>query len=183
RATSTSTASSTPSRPIRHSSKTRRAYCSIDSGWVLATTSTCSWLPLLRCRSSACRPSAARSLAARVPVVSTTGESSGGMATSCWARAGNPATAASSSASSRAATLADAVARAAVIAGGPSARGLRLWLGRRGVGATEVDRRRLLDGAFVLDADVRPRAVAEHLRDQVLRERAHVRVVVLHQLD
>src|SRR3989475_217737 len=60
-------------------------YWAMSSGWVLGTTSTCSWLPLRCWRSSACCTSACFCAASSVPVVSTTGESSAGIGASCCA--------------------------------------------------------------------------------------------------
>src|SRR6267143_1280306 len=48
---------------------------------------------------------------------------------------------------------------------------------------TEIDRRRLGDRLFVLDAELRFRLVAEDHRGKVDRELAYERVVLLHRLD
>ncbi len=79
-ATSSSTPSSTPLRPIFHWSNTRWVYCSIASGCVVGTIKICSCAPLRCCKASACCSSCWICPASRVPVTSTTGERSDGMA-------------------------------------------------------------------------------------------------------
>ncbi len=79
-ATSSSTPSSTPLRPIFHWSNTRWVYCSIASGCVVGTIRICNCAPLRCCKASACCSSCWICPASSVPVTSTTGDRSGGMA-------------------------------------------------------------------------------------------------------
>src|SRR5690606_27793527 len=165
-ATTSSRPSSTPSRPSRHWSYTRTAYCAMSSGNVVGTSSTCSWLPLRCCSASACVSSCCTVAGSSVPVVSTTGESSAGIGASCWAGA-HGATSSSASPTQQA----------------RNTRSQRSRRGRRSAIRTEVDPWRLLDLLQVVDGEVRPRPVTEHLGGEVLRELPDEGVVVLHRAD
>src|SRR4249919_2453700 len=177
-----STPSSTPLRPSLYCSNARVVYCSIASGCVDGTISTCSWLPLRCCRASACCTSPCFCVGDSVPVVSTTGESSGGIAASCCAWAIPPASSMAPNTTPRSQW------RSAIKSRSPAyRRGLRLrrgrWRGLRRRRGVEVDVRRLLDLLLVLDGEVGLGSVVEHHRRQVHRELADVGVVVLHGLD
>src|SRR5690606_23577280 len=183
-ATTSSTPSSTSSRPRRHSSYTRTAYWAMSSGIVVETTNTCSWLPFRCCSASAWDSSRCTVAESSVPVVSTTGESSGGTgARSC----ANPCSGRNRASSKTSATTMrpDQGSQGALRRGGAgTARRRGSAIRRRRPGrAAEVHLRRLLDLLQVVDGEVRPGLVPEHLRRQVLRELPDVGVVVLHRGD
>src|SRR5256885_3114347 len=162
-ATTRMTPSSTRARPIFQASATRIEYSSMVSGCVEGSISTATWLPLPRSKS--------RSLASRVwicgavsvPVRSVTCALSGGTATSARTEA-------------KPASRTPAATRAS------QRPGMGLLLRRR-AGLAEIDRRRLRDGLFVLDAEARLHQVAEQHRREVDRELAYEHVVFLHRLD
>ena len=79
--------SSTFLRPIFQASATRIENCSIDSGAVVGTISTATWLPLRASKARSVASSAACSLWLSVMVRSTTRPLSGGTATSAEAMA------------------------------------------------------------------------------------------------
>ena len=89
----------------------------MSSGCVLGTISTCNWLPLRCCSASACCSSCCFCVASSVPVVSTTGESSAGMAASDCAQAG-AATSSRHNASARSMTAMAVAQLSGVGAGG-----------------------------------------------------------------
>src|SRR6476469_4893156 len=186
-ATTTSTASSMPLRPSFQESNTRCVYCSMSSGCVLGTIRICNWLPLRCCSASACCWSRCFDAASSVPVVSTTGESSAGIAASCCARTqGAPHSRASnSSVANGVRRMPSATVPRSTRRGGLRCRRRRVRLRRRVLRhrLVEVAVRRVLDRRLVLHREIRLLLVPEHLGGQVHRELADVGVVVLHQLD
>src|SRR5690606_26759867 len=147
----------------------------------LATTSTCNWLPLRCCRASACCSSCCFCSAPSVPVVSTTGEVNGGIAAACCAHAGRQAHNRKTSASARRSMSISYPWPWRSVAGSRRSR----WRGggRRRRRGTEIHNRRFGNPRFVFHGEIGLLLVAEHHRGEVLRERTHVGVVVLHRGD